>query len=113
MQVGQGLSPLHDLGRGRLGSGEGDMLRLLHDLLLSGVASVVGRCTNSVPHLQVKIVKHVSGSLKQATAQFRKCNCSDRSLFPPGSRSFPARFPPPDQGLPVVVARASATLVLY
>jgi hypothetical protein len=40
-------------------------------------------------------------------------NLHDRSLFPPGSRSFPARFPPPDQGLPVVVAPSCATLVLY
>ena len=29
MQMGEGLSPLHDLGRGRLGSSEGDMLGLL------------------------------------------------------------------------------------
>jgi hypothetical protein len=40
-------------------------------------------------------------------------NLHDRSLFPPGSRSFPARSPPPDQRLPVVVAPSCATLVLY
>ncbi len=36
-----------------------------------------------------------------------------RSCFPPGSPSLLARFPSPDRVLPVVVARASATLVLW
>jgi hypothetical protein len=34
------------------------------------------------------------------------------SCFPPGSHALLARFPCPDQGLPVVVAPASATLVV-
>src|SRR6266566_4414524 len=34
------------------------------------------------------------------------------AFFPPGSRSFPARFPSPDQGLAVLVPPASARLVL-
>src|SRR5258708_31866552 len=76
MQVGECLSPLHDLGRGRLGSGEGDMLGLLHGLLLLVEASAVDIRTNSVPHLQVKIVKCFSEGLKKAIAQFIKCNCS-------------------------------------
>ena len=57
MQVGECLSPLYDLGRGRLGSGEGDMLGLLHGLLLLVEAFAVDIRTNSVPHLQVKSVK--------------------------------------------------------
>jgi hypothetical protein len=57
MQMGECLSPLHDLSRGRLGSGEGDMLGLLHDLLLSGETSAVGSRTNSVSHLKGKIMK--------------------------------------------------------
>ncbi len=76
MQLGERLSPLRDLDRGRLGSGEGDMLGLLHDLLLSGETSAVGSSTNSVSHLKVKIVKRFSAVLKQAIAQFIKCNCS-------------------------------------
>ena len=36
----------------------------------------------------------------------------DRSGFPPGSPSFPARLPSPEQGLAVRVAPASARLVL-
>jgi hypothetical protein len=82
MQVGEGLSPLHDLGRGRLGSGEGDMLGLLHDLLLSGETSAVGIRTNRVPHLHMKIVKCFSGGLKQSIAQFIKCNCSSNASIP-------------------------------
>ena len=39
-------------------------------------------------------------------------NLHDRSGFPPGSRSFPALSPSPDQGLAVRVAPASARLVL-
>jgi len=39
-------------------------------------------------------------------------NLHDRSGFPPGSRSFPARFPSTDQGLAVLIPPASARLVL-
>jgi hypothetical protein len=35
-----------------------------------------------------------------------------RSCFPPGSHALLARFPCPDQGLPVVVAYSCATLVV-
>jgi hypothetical protein len=35
-----------------------------------------------------------------------------RSCFPPGSPALLARFPSPDQGLPVVVAPSCATLVV-
>src|SRR5260221_2012483 len=77
MQVGEGLSPLHDLGRGRLGSGEGDMLGLLHGLLLLVEASAVAIRAINVPHLKVKIVKCLSEGLKKAIAQFIKCNCSE------------------------------------
>src|SRR5258706_2160080 len=76
MQVGECLSALHDLGRGRLGSGEGDMLGLLHGLLLFVEASTVDIRTNSVPHLKGKIVTCFSEGLKKAIAQFIKCNCS-------------------------------------
>jgi hypothetical protein len=34
MQLGEQMRPVRHLGRGRLGSGEGDMLGLLHELLL-------------------------------------------------------------------------------
>src|SRR6266487_4690271 len=37
---------------------------------------------------------------------------SATGVFPPASRSFPARFPSPVQALPVVVAPSSAMLVL-
>ena len=77
MQLGEHVRPVRHLGRGRLGSGEGDMLGLFHDLLLSGVSSAVGIRTNRVSHLQVKIVKRFSADLMKVIAQFRKCNCSD------------------------------------
>jgi hypothetical protein len=35
MQLGEQMCPVRNLSRGRLGSGKGDMLGLLHDLLLS------------------------------------------------------------------------------
>jgi hypothetical protein len=38
MQTKKGLDPATDIGRGRLGSGEGGMLVLLHLLLLLDVA---------------------------------------------------------------------------
>ena len=76
MHLGEQLRPLHDLGRGRLGSGEGGMLVLLHELLLSCETSAVGIRTNSVSHLKVKLVTCVSGVLKKAIAQLIKCNCS-------------------------------------
>jgi hypothetical protein len=64
MQLGERLRPLHNLGRGRLGSGEGDMLGLLHDFLLSVETSDVGIHTNRVSHLKVKIVKRFSGGFE-------------------------------------------------
>ena len=64
MQLGERLRPLHNLGRGRLGSGEGDMLELLHDFLLSVETSAVGIHTNRVSHLKVKIVKRFSGGFE-------------------------------------------------
>ena len=54
MQLGEQLCPVRNVSRGRLGSGKGDMLGLLHDLLLSGEASAVGIHTNRVPHLKVE-----------------------------------------------------------
>jgi hypothetical protein len=60
------------VGQGRLGSSEGGMLVLLHDLLLSGENAVVGSRTNSMSHLKVKIVKCFSGILKKASAQLTK-----------------------------------------
>jgi hypothetical protein len=68
------------------------MLGLLHDLLLSVETSSVGIRTNSVSHLKVKLVKRFSGDLKQAIAQFIKCNCSAAlaSLL-----IFPCILPPP------------------
>ncbi len=82
MQLGERLRPVHNLGRGRLGSGEGDMVGLLHDFLLSGETSAVGSRTNSVSHLKVKIVKRFSRVLKQAIVQLIKCNCSERCSWP-------------------------------
>src|SRR5260221_13858586 len=92
MQVGECLSPLHDLGRGRLGSGEGAMLGLLHGLLLLVEASAVAIRTNSVPHLKVKLVKCFSEGLKKAIAQFIKCNCGGRQADP-ACPSFCRFFP--------------------
>src|SRR5258708_39500488 len=87
MYLGEFLRPLHDLGRGRLGSGEGGMLVLLHELLLSCETSAVGSYTNKVSHLKVKLVTCVSGILKKTIAQLIKCNCSAcvplPSVFPP------------------------------
>jgi hypothetical protein len=80
MQLGEQMRPLYNLGRGRLGSGEDDMLGLLHDFLLSGETSAVGSRTNRVSHLKVKIVKRFSGVLKQAIVQLIKCNCSALEL---------------------------------
>src|SRR5260221_1811566 len=87
MNVCECLSPLHDLGRGRLGSGQGDMLGLLHGLLLLVEASAVAIRTNSVPHLKVKLVKCFSEGLKKAIAQFIKCNCSGHAITPIAAES--------------------------
>jgi hypothetical protein len=64
MEPGERLRPLHNLGRGRLGSIEGDMLGLLHDFLLSVGTSTVDIHTNRVSHLKLKIVKRFQGALK-------------------------------------------------
>jgi hypothetical protein len=76
MQLSEQLCPVRNVSRGRLGSGKGDMLRLLHELLLSVEASAVGIHTDRVPHLKVKFVTCFSAGLKKAIAQFIKCNCS-------------------------------------
>ena len=94
MQLGEHARPVRHLGWGRLGSGEGDMLGLFHDLLLSGVSSAVGIRTNRVSHLQGKIVKRFSADLKKVITQFRKCNCSvpwPATTHP----ELPDTFPPP------------------
>src|SRR5258708_37177876 len=79
MQVGEGLSPLHDLGRGRLGSGEGDMLGLLHGLLLLVGASAVDIRTTSVPHLQGKTGKCFPEGLNKAIGHVVRFNCSAKA----------------------------------
>jgi hypothetical protein len=64
------------------------MLGLLHGLLLLVEAFAVDIRTNSVPHLQVKIVKCFSEGLKKAIAQFIKCNCSATKAFLQAARPW-------------------------
>ncbi len=49
MQTNKLLRPMADICGHRLGSNEGDMLGVLHDLLLSSEVAEDGRCTHSVP----------------------------------------------------------------
>ena len=62
MQMREGLGPSHNFVEGRLGSDEGDMLGLLHDLLLSRVVSEGGLHPYRVSQVKEKIMKlfHVS-----------------------------------------------------
>jgi hypothetical protein len=54
------------------------LLVLLHELLLSFETSAGGIRTNSVSHLNVKLVTCFSGVLKKIIAQLIKCNCSEQ-----------------------------------
>jgi hypothetical protein len=77
------------MSRGRLDARKGDMLGLLHDLLLSDEISVVDSCTHSMSHLPGKIVLRVFGGWKRTNVQFRKCNCSVLTGYP----SLPVDLP--------------------
>jgi hypothetical protein len=65
MQMRESLSPSHNFVRGRLGAGEGDMLVLLHDLLLSRVVSECGLHPYRVSQVKEKIMKLFHGSEKE------------------------------------------------
>ena len=93
MQVDEFKRPGRHMSWGRLEAGKGDMLGLLHDLLLSGETSGVEICTTSMSHLSGQSVKPVFGRRKRATVQFRKCNCS-ATVVQPFVPSFSRCFPP-------------------
>ena len=61
MQVGEFKRPGRHMRRGRLEASKGDMLGLLHDLLLSDRTSVVDSCINSMSYLSGPVVKRVFG----------------------------------------------------
>ena len=68
----ESLSPSPNFVRGRLGAGEGDMLGLLHDLLLSLVVSECGLYPYRVSQVKEKIMKLFMGLKKKTIAQFIK-----------------------------------------
>src|SRR5436309_1016982 len=93
MQIKKGLNPATDLGRGRPGSGEGGMLILLHDLLLSREVSERSIHLYRVSHLKGK-VHEAFFICKGDYGSVSKCDCSARadslenSLHPNALRAF-------------------------
>jgi len=75
MQMKKGLDPATDIGRGRPGSGEGGMLILLHDLLLSREVSERSIHLYRVSHLKGK-VHEAFFICKGDYGSVSKCDCS-------------------------------------
>ena len=71
MQLGEGLCPSRDLTGGCLHFNRGDMLLMLHGLLLSHEASETSICTYRVSHLKEKFMKRFSWLLKGTIAQLK------------------------------------------
>jgi len=76
MQTNKLLCPSTDFDSGRPGSGEYDMLILLHDLLLSHEVSESYIHLYRVSHLKAKFMKLFSYLLKEIMVQLKKCDCS-------------------------------------
>jgi hypothetical protein len=77
MQTNKLLCPAADIRRSPPGSVEGDMLGLLHDLLLSSEVAEEVHSIHSVPHERKKVLKPFLSFGKTAIVQFEKCDCSD------------------------------------
>lgn len=77
MQTSKFLRPMADIDRGRSGSVEGDMLVVLHGLLLSSEVAEDGCYIHSVPHERKKLLKPFSCFGKSFMVQLIKCDCSD------------------------------------
>ena len=76
MQTREGLCPSHDFIGSRPGSVAGDMLGLLHCLLLSYAVSEVRSHMYRVSHLKEKIMKLFPSS-EDGYCSAHKCHCSD------------------------------------
>jgi hypothetical protein len=80
MQTNKLLRPTADISGRRLGSLEGEMLVVLHGLLLSSEVAEDGRSTHSVPHERKEILKRFSFFGKSARVQLIKCGCSGKRI---------------------------------
>jgi hypothetical protein len=76
MQMHKLLRPTADISGRRLGSMEGEMLGMLHGLLLSSEVAEVGCSTHSLPHERKEVLKRFSFFGQSATVQLRKYGCS-------------------------------------
>jgi hypothetical protein len=88
VQMGQGLCPLHNLGWGRVGFHKGDMLVVLHGLLLSHELSERYFHLSRVSHVEEKFLKPFSCVLRLVMDQLKKCDCSE----PTGPQKFSKHF---------------------